>query len=201
MLAISTQMGWKIHKMDVKTAFLNGKIEEEVYIEQPEGFETFDHESHVCRLKRDLYGLKQVPHAWYTRIDNYFTRKQRLVALSSAEVEYMAASQAACEAIWMWKILVGLIDQRMDSTMIYCDNQSCIKLSKNPVFHDRSKNIDIWYHHIKDCVARMIMLLQYTLIEDQDVDILTKALSKCKFEFHRDRIEVADNPFLAEREC
>ena len=60
--------------MDMKTTFLNGKIEEEVYIEQPEGFETFDHESHVCRLKRALYGLKQAPCAWYTRIDNYFTR-------------------------------------------------------------------------------------------------------------------------------
>eukprot|EP00253_Pinus_taeda_P012931 PITA_12931 len=59
--------------MDVKTAFLNGKIEENVYMEQPEGFETFDCESHVCQLKRALYGLKQAPHAWYTRIDSYFT--------------------------------------------------------------------------------------------------------------------------------
>jgi len=48
MLALSAQMGWKIHQMDVKTAFLNGKIEEEVYIKQPKGFETFDRESHVC---------------------------------------------------------------------------------------------------------------------------------------------------------
>jgi len=47
MLALSAHMGWKIHQMDVKTAFLNGKIEEEVYIEQPEGFETFDYELHV----------------------------------------------------------------------------------------------------------------------------------------------------------
>jgi hypothetical protein len=67
-------MGWRIHQMDVKTTFLNGIIEEEVYIEKPEGFETFDRESHVCRLKRALYGLKQAPHAWYTRIDSYFTR-------------------------------------------------------------------------------------------------------------------------------
>jgi hypothetical protein len=66
-------MGWHIHQMDVKTAFLNGIIEEEVYIEQLEGFDTFDKDSHVCRLKRALYGLKQAPHAWYTRIDNYLT--------------------------------------------------------------------------------------------------------------------------------
>ena len=59
--------------MDVKTTFLNGMIEEEVYIEQPEGFETFDRVSHVWWLKWALYGLKQAPHAWYTRIDNYFT--------------------------------------------------------------------------------------------------------------------------------
>ncbi len=59
--------------MDVKIAFLNGVIEEEVYIEQPEGFKIFSSESHVCRLKRALYGLKRAPRAWYTWIDNYFT--------------------------------------------------------------------------------------------------------------------------------
>jgi len=47
-----------MHQMDVKTTFLNGMIKEEVYIEQTKGFETFKNESHVCRLKRSLYGLK-----------------------------------------------------------------------------------------------------------------------------------------------
>eukprot|EP00253_Pinus_taeda_P010123 PITA_10123 len=59
---------------------------------------------------------------------SWYNRKQRSVALSTAKAEYMAASQAACEAIWIRKILVGLFDQRMDPTVIYCDNQSCIKL-------------------------------------------------------------------------
>eukprot|EP00253_Pinus_taeda_P011113 PITA_11113 len=67
------KIGWKIYQMDVKTTFLNGRIEEEVYTEQPDGLETFNRESHVCQLKSALYGLKQAPHAWYTRIDNYFT--------------------------------------------------------------------------------------------------------------------------------
>eukprot|EP00253_Pinus_taeda_P033776 PITA_33776 len=86
-----------------------------------------------------------------------YSRKQRSVALSSAKAEYMAASLAACEAIWMKKILVGLFGSHLDPTVIYCDNQSCIKLSANPVFHDRSKHIDIRYHHIRDCVQRRIM--------------------------------------------
>jgi hypothetical protein len=70
-LSIASEMGWSIHQMDVKTAFLNGVIEEEVYIEQPQGFEVHDRETHVCRLKKALYGLKQAPRAWYSRIDNY----------------------------------------------------------------------------------------------------------------------------------
>jgi hypothetical protein len=70
-ISIAAEMGWKIHQMDVKTAFLNGLIQEEVYIEQPQGFEVHGRESHVCRLKKALYGLKQAPRAWYSRIDTY----------------------------------------------------------------------------------------------------------------------------------
>ena len=57
-LELSAQMGWHIHQMDVKTVFLNGFIEEEVYIDQEKDFEIFDSESHVCRSKRALYGQK-----------------------------------------------------------------------------------------------------------------------------------------------
>ena len=99
----------------------------------------------------------------------------------------------------MRKILVGLFGQQMDPTVIYCDNQSCIKLFENLVFHDRSKQIDIWYHHLRDCVQRRIMLLEYIRKEEHDADILTKALSRGKFEFHKGRIGVSDNPFLVER--
>ena len=101
----------------------------------------------------------------------------------------------------MRKILVGLFGQQMDPIVIYCDNQICIKLSKNPFFHDRSKHIDIWYHHLQYFVQMRIMLLEYIPTEEQVADILTKALSRGKFEFHRGRIEVEDNPFLVERKC
>ena len=70
-ISLASMLGWKLHQMDVKTAFLKGQIEEEVYIEQPEGFELHGKESHVCKLKKALYGLKQAPRDWYARIDSY----------------------------------------------------------------------------------------------------------------------------------
>ena len=54
-----------------KESLLNGLIEEEVYIEQPQGFKTNDHKTHVCRLKKPLYGLKKAPRSWYGRIDGF----------------------------------------------------------------------------------------------------------------------------------
>jgi hypothetical protein len=73
-ISLVSSMGWNLHQMDVKTSFLNGAIEEEVYIEQPQGFEVHYKDTHICRLKKSLYGLKQAPRAWYARMDNYLTR-------------------------------------------------------------------------------------------------------------------------------
>ena len=64
-ISLATSMGWSIHEMDVNTIFLNGVIEEEVYIQKHQGFEEHPRDSHVCRLKKSLYGLKQDPRAWY----------------------------------------------------------------------------------------------------------------------------------------
>jgi hypothetical protein len=132
---------------------------------------------------------------------SWFNRKQTSVALSSAEAEYMAASTASCEAIWLHKLLAGLFDQELDPTVIYCDNQSCIKLSENPVFHDRSKHIEIRYHFIRDRVQKGAVKLQYIPTDQQVVDILTKPLAKGKFEAFRDRLGLVQNSFLAKREC
>jgi hypothetical protein len=109
---------------------------------------------------------------------SWFSRKQKLVALTSVEVEYMEASQASCEAIWLRKLLIGLFGQKLQSTIIHYDNHSCIKLSENPVFHDRSKHVDIRYHFSQDYVQRGAVKLQYIFIDEQVADILMKALLK-----------------------
>ena len=67
-LAIGAAMNLEIHQMDVKTAFLNGDLEEDIYMVQPEGFVQEGKEDYVCKLKKSLYGLKQSPRAWYQKI-------------------------------------------------------------------------------------------------------------------------------------
>ena len=132
---------------------------------------------------------------------SWFSRKQKSIALSSAEAEYMAASQASSEALWLRKLLVNLFDQELRPMIIYCDNQSCILLSKNLVFHDRSKHIEIRYHFIRDYVQRGVVTLQYISIDEQVLDILTKSLGRGKFVFFRDKFGVVQNTFLCKREC
>ena len=83
------------------------------------------------------------------------------MALSFAEAEYMATSQASCEVLCLRKLMVDLSDMELCPTVIQCDNHSCIKLSENPVFDDRSKHIEIRYHFIRDYVQRGAVRLQY----------------------------------------
>eukprot|EP00253_Pinus_taeda_P004791 PITA_04791 len=85
---------------------------------------------------------------------SWMRRKQKSVALSTAEAEYITASMASCEAVWLRKLFSDLCGFTLDTTMILCDNQSGIRLSKNHVFHDCSKHIDIRYHYIRDMVQR-----------------------------------------------
>ena len=78
----------------------------------------------------------------------------------------------------------------MDATCIYRDNQSCIKLSENPVFHDKSKHIEIKYQYIHDMVEKGVVKLQYIATDEQVVDVLTKPSSRVKFGYFKDKIGV-----------
>nr|ABA98847.1 retrotransposon protein, putative, unclassified [Oryza sativa Japonica Group] len=75
LLAFAASKGFKLYQMDVKSAFLNGFIQEEVYVKQPPGFENPDFPNHVFKLSKALYGLKQAPRAWYDRLKNFLLAK------------------------------------------------------------------------------------------------------------------------------
>jgi hypothetical protein len=110
------------------------------------------------------------------------SRKQSSISLSTAEAEYIVACFTSCEAIWLRKLLTGLFDLEMEATMILCDNHSFIKMTENPMFHDKSKHIEIWYHYICDMVQRGAIKLHYVITDEQVADVLTKPLSHVKFE-------------------
>jgi hypothetical protein len=137
-----TNIFWKVGKHILR--YMRGTYEYGLWYRQTDevklhGFTDVDWAGNPTDRKSTSGGIFSI----ISTVVSWYSRKQRFVALSSAKEEYMAASQVACEAIWMRKILVGLFGSHLDLIVIYCDNQSCIKLSINPMFHDRSKHIDI----------------------------------------------------------
>jgi hypothetical protein len=83
---------------------------------------------------------------------SWASRKQKSVSLSTAKAEYIAACDACREAVWLCNLVFGLSNQVLDSTVIYCDDKSCVKILEKPVFHDRSKHIAIKYYFLYDRV-------------------------------------------------
>lgn len=120
------------------------------------------------------------------------SKKQNSVALSSTEAEYISASEAASEAVWIRRILEDLGFKQQEPTVIFCDNNSAINLSKNPVMHSRSKHIELKYHYIRDMVIKKQLSLKYCSTHNQAADVLTKALAKDKFIFFRHKMGVID---------
>ena len=118
---------------------------------------------------------------------SWLSKKQSVVALSTAEAEYIALSSAAQEAIWL-KRLIGELGMAMDKEKPVClleDNQGAIALAKNPVGHARTKHIDMRHHFIREAVTGKCVTLQYCPTEKMVADILTKPLPRDKFEKFR----------------
>ena len=87
-------------------------------------------------------------------------------------------------------MLSGLFNAEVDATNILCDNQSCIKMTENPVFHDKSKHTEVRYHFIRDMVQKGAIKLKYVPTKEQVAGVLTKPLSRVKFEYFRDKLDV-----------
>lgn len=104
-----------------------------------------------------------------------------MVALSSCEAEYIAATTAACQGIWLARLLAELQDKKPGVINLKIDSQSAIQQSKNPGFHDRSKHIDVRYHFIRECVEENKVTVESIGTKDQLADILTKALGREQF--------------------
>ena len=92
---------------------------------------------------------------------SWASKKQPSVALSTTEAEYVAATAAACQAVWIRRMLRILCQEQVKGTVIYCDNSSTIALSKNFVFHKRTKHIGANFHYIRELVNNGEIILRY----------------------------------------
>nr|GEX03812.1 retrovirus-related Pol polyprotein from transposon TNT 1-94 [Tanacetum cinerariifolium] len=223
-VAYAAHKSFLIYHMDVKTAFLNGLLKEEVYVAQPDGFVELDHPEKVYQPRKALYGLKQAPRAWYDKLSKFLTskcftkdadhagcidtrkitsggikflgeklvswmsKKQDCTAISSAEAEYVVLSASCAQVIWMRTQLqdYGL---NYNNIPLYCDSQSAIAISCNPVQYSRTKHIHTQYHFIKKQVKNDIIELYFVRTEYQLADMFTKVIPEDKFKYLVRRID------------
>nr|GEY02016.1 retrotransposon protein, putative, unclassified [Tanacetum cinerariifolium] len=262
-IAYAAHKSFPIYQMDVKTAFLNGPLKEEVYVAQPDGFVDPDHPEKVYRLRKALYGLKQVPKAWYDELSKFLTskgftkgqsirtpmvtkpkldadlsgnpvdqidyrskigspmyltssrpdivqpyskgssfeltafsdadhagcidsrkrtskgiqflgdklvswmsKKQNCTAMSSAEAEYVSLSASCAQVMWMRTQLQDY-GFNYNKIPLYCDSQSAIAISCNPVQHSRTKHIHTRYDGDECDKGRMPTKIELTLEQSQ----------------------------------
>ncbi|GJX55080.1 putative ribonuclease H-like domain-containing protein [Tanacetum coccineum] len=290
-LAFASYMGFLVYQLDVKSAFLYGEIEEEVYVTQPKGFEDPYFPKHVYRVVKALYGLHQAPRAWYARLSTFLlqhnyrrgtidnessskkdsqgynfgqvsqvkqlpdrfsisqdkfvqlqdhdikfavsacsrhqvtpltshlmqleaysdsdyagshgdrksttggcqflgrrlnlfgsARSSPYVATSSTEAEYVAAASCCAQVLWIQNQLLDYGFNFMN-TKIFIDNQSTICIVKNPVFHQRTKHIEIRHHFIRDANEKNLIQVLKIHTDDNVADLLTKAFDGPRFAY------------------
>ncbi|CAJ2662313.1 unnamed protein product [Trifolium pratense] len=107
---------------------------------------------------------------------SWSSKKQAIVTLSTTEAEFVAAASCACQRVWLRRILEQHKQTQLTGTVIFCDNTSSIKLSKNLVMYGRCKHIDVRYHFLRDLNKDGTVQMSFCSSQDQIADIMTKAL-------------------------
>jgi hypothetical protein len=109
------------------------------------------------------------------------SKKQQVVAHSSAEAEYHAMTSASCELIWLKHLLVDLSFVSHTHMLLFCDNQVAMHIASNPVFHERIKHLEVDCHYIRQRVQAKLFQTSYVRTHDQLADVFTKILPSGQF--------------------
>ncbi|WVZ58506.1 hypothetical protein U9M48_008777 [Paspalum notatum var. saurae] len=128
-----------------------------------------------------VFFLETCPISWQSQ-------KQKIVALSTCEAEYIAGAAATCQGVWPRRLLEETTGHSVAAPILRIDNNSAIELAKNPVLHSRSKHIDIKFHFIRDCVEKRQVILEQVGTSQQLADVFTKPLGKNKFEEMKNQV-------------
>nr|GEV32446.1 hypothetical protein [Tanacetum cinerariifolium] len=194
-VAYAAHKSFLIYQMDMKTAFLNGPLKEEVYVAQPDEFVDPDHSK-----KGSSFGLTAFLDAYHAgcidsrkitsggiqflgdKLVSWMLKKQNCTAMSSAEAEYVALSASCAQVMWMRTQLQDY-GFNYNKIMLYCDSQSAMAISCNPVQHSCTKHIHTRLYFIKEHVENGIIELYFVRTEYQSADMFTKALPEDRFKY------------------
>jgi hypothetical protein len=124
------------------------------------------------------------------------SKKQNLVALSTAKAEYVSAGNYCAQLLWMKQTLLDF-GVKFEEILLLCDNESVVKITTNPVQHSRTKHIDIWHHFLRDHVNKGDINIDGIGINDRLADIFTKPLDENRFCNLRNELNVIDFSNLA----
>ncbi|KAD5961904.1 hypothetical protein E3N88_13377 [Mikania micrantha] len=125
---------------------------------------------------------------------SWCARKQRTVSRSSTESEYKALADTVTELTWLEALLQELNVSMASTPVLWCDNLGATYLSANPVFHARTKHVEIDFHFVREKVAQKKLSVQFIKTDDQIADVFTKPLSSQRFMFLRSKLQVAPRP-------
>ncbi|CAI0428727.1 unnamed protein product [Linum tenue] len=129
-----------------------------------------------------------------TNLISWFTRKQKAVSRSSTECEYRALATLASEVIWLQALLSELGQHLSAPPVLWCDNLGATYLAHNPVFHSRSKHMEIEFHFVRDRVFKGQLQVRYIPATDQLADVLAKPLTRIPFRQYCSKFHLSESP-------
>ncbi|GJR87474.1 retrovirus-related pol polyprotein from transposon TNT 1-94 [Tanacetum coccineum] len=179
-------------QLDVKSAFLHGDLDEDIYMTQPEGFQSARKEENlVCKLKKSLYGLKQAPRQWYLKFDS-FMQRAGLRHGRYQEAQETIVSRFKMKDLGPAKQILGMSiirDKTKGTLRLYQEKYT----GKNLVFHGRTKHIKIRYHYIRELVSEGTLSLKKILGAKNPADMLTKVVTTKKLKLCAASTGLRDN--------
>ena len=131
---------------------------------------------------------------------SWMSRNQDTIALSSVDIKYVTTYEVSREVVWLRNLLSDPFEGLANPTMIHFDSTNCIRLSKDPTFHGKTKHINNKYLYIRELVQNGVLQLQYISTDHPVADILTKSLPNKKLVYLRDNLGLVDVSSLIERE-
>uniref|UniRef100_A0A803KTW4 GAG-pre-integrase domain-containing protein n=1 Tax=Chenopodium quinoa TaxID=63459 RepID=A0A803KTW4_CHEQI len=162
-------------------------------------------EEEINALVRNKTWEKKSTSGYFTLVGgnlvSWKSKRQKVVAMSSAEAEFRGIAKGITEVLWLRKLLIELGYRLKKSCKLYCDNMAAIRISENPVQHHRTKHVEIDRHFIKDHLESKVISLPLVRSEDQLADILTKAVTTQAFEGALCKLGVGDPTTQLEEEC